>query len=149
MAANFQLPFQCIQYMEKQGAEPQRLLIASSGGKIYSYVAETGQRLSSWPQYVNASNPDNSEATETETGLEDQAPPEKKRKVSPSEEGPAETAKSPVKAPAWSSIPILVAHSNGDYVIALTAEDKCIRVLRLEADGTFEQLSERSVGPAE
>ncbi|KAE8134600.1 guanine-N(7)--methyltransferase non-catalytic subunit trm82 [Aspergillus pseudotamarii] len=143
MAGNFQLPFQCIQYLEKQGAEPQRLLIASSGGKIYSYVAETGQRLSSWPEYVNASNPDNSKTTETETGSEDQAPPEKKRKVYPSEEGPTGTSKSPVKAPAWSSIPILVAHSNGDYVIALTAEDKCIRVLRLEADGTFEQLSER------
>ncbi|KNG83952.1 tRNA (guanine-N(7)-)-methyltransferase subunit TRM82 [Aspergillus nomiae NRRL 13137] len=143
MAGNFQLPFQCIQYLERQCAEPQKLLIASSGGKIYSYTAETGQRLSSWPQDVNASNANNCKPTETETGSEDQAPPEKKRKVSQSEDGPAETSKSPVKTPAWSSIPILVAHSSGDYVVALTAEDKCIRVLRLKYDGTFEQLSER------
>ncbi|BAE57938.1 guanine-N(7)--methyltransferase subunit trm82 [Aspergillus flavus] len=143
MAANFQLPLQCLQYLEKRGAESQRFLIASSGGKIYSYAAETGQRLSSWPQDVDASNANNSKATETETGSEDQAPPEKKRKVSPSEEGPAETSKSTVKASTWSSIPCLVAHSNGDYVIALTAEDKCVRVLRLKDDGTLEQLSER------
>ena len=149
MAANFQLPLQCLQSLEKRGAESQRFLIASSGGKIYSYAAETGQRLSSWPQDVDASNANNSKATETETGSEDQAPPEKKRKVSPSEEGPAETSKSTVKASTWSSIPCLVAHSNGDYVIALTAEDKCVRVLRLKDDGTLEQLSERLVGRAE
>ncbi|KAE8376704.1 guanine-N(7)--methyltransferase non-catalytic subunit trm82, partial [Aspergillus bertholletiae] len=143
MAANFQPPFQCIQYLEKWGAEPQRLLIASSGGKIYTYSAETGQRLSSWPQDVDACNANNSKATDAETGSEDQAPPEKKRKVSPSEEGATETSKSPVKAPSWSSIPILVAHPSGDYVIALTGEDKCIRVLYLKDDGTFEQLSER------
>ena len=148
MAANFQLPFQCIQYLERQCAEPQKLLIASSGGKIYSYTAETGQRLSSWPQDVDASNANNCKPTETDTGSEDHAPPEKKRKVSQSEDGPAETSKSPVKTPAWSSIPILVVHSSGDYVVALTAEDKCIRVLRVKDDGIFEQLSERLVDPA-
>jgi tRNA (guanine-N(7)-)-methyltransferase subunit TRM82 len=144
MAANFQHPFQCIQFVEKKREGSQKLLIASAGASLYCYAAETGQRLSSWPQDVDASNANNSGA---ETGSEDQGPPEKKRKVSPSAEELAKDSKAAVKAPTWSIIPILVASSNGDYLIALTAEDKCIRVFQLKDDGTFEQLSERSVTP--
>ncbi|KAE8396688.1 guanine-N(7)--methyltransferase non-catalytic subunit trm82 [Aspergillus alliaceus] len=143
MTANFQLPFQCIQYLEKRNTGSQRFLIASSGGKIYSYSAETGHRLSSWPRDVDASNANNSKATDAENGSDDQVPPEKKRKVSPSAEETVRNSKSAAKAPAWSSIPILVAHPNGDHVVALTAEDKYIRVFHLKEDGTFDQLSER------
>ncbi|KAE8352079.1 guanine-N(7)--methyltransferase non-catalytic subunit trm82 [Aspergillus coremiiformis] len=143
MTVRFQSPFQCIQYLEKQGTSSRRLLIASSGGKIYSYAGETGQRLSSWPQDVDPSNANNSREIDTEPGSQDQAPPEKKRKVSSSVEETVQSSKSAAKALAWSSIPILVAHPNDDYLVALTAEDKCVRVFHLQDDGTFEQLSER------
>ncbi|PYI25898.1 putative tRNA methyltransferase [Aspergillus indologenus CBS 114.80] len=131
MAFNFQYPFQCVQFVQRPQA---KLLLASAGPRLYSYSAETGQRLASWPQ---------------DTGSSDQEPPEKKRKVSTAEAGPVEepetaekTEKSKVP-PAWSNIPIVTSTSNGEYAIAVTGEDKCIRVFQLQDDGSFQQLSER------
>ncbi|KAE8147625.1 WD40-repeat-containing domain protein [Aspergillus avenaceus] len=137
---NFQHPFQCIQFLEKQETQEngsQKLLVASAGPKLYSYNAETGERLAVWPQDVDA-NKTHDSAAET-----DQAPPEKKRKVSPTAEEPVNDVKSGAKAPAWSNIPIVVATANSEHVVAMTAEDKTIRVFQLQADGTFDQLSER------
>ena len=37
----------------------------------------------------------------------------------------------------------LAGTSNGQHVVAVTGEDKCIRVFDLAADGTLTQLSER------
>ncbi|RAL06818.1 putative tRNA methyltransferase [Aspergillus homomorphus CBS 101889] len=131
MAVNFQHPFQCVQFVERPQA---KLLLASAGPRLYSYSAETGQRLASWPQ---------------DTSSSDHEPPEKKRKVSISEGGsaevsrPAEVTKEPKPAPAWANIPIVTSTSNGDYVIAVTGEDKCIRVFQLQDDGSFNQLTER------
>lgn len=131
MALNFQYPFQCIQFVERPQA---KLLLASAGPRLYSYSAETGQRLASWPQ---------------DTGSSDQEPPEKKRKVSTAEGGSVEESETAEKTekskapPAWSNIPIVTSTSNGEYVIAVTGEDKCIRVFQVQDDGSFQQLSER------
>ncbi|PYH50069.1 putative tRNA methyltransferase [Aspergillus saccharolyticus JOP 1030-1] len=133
MAVNFQHPFQCVQYVQRPQA---KLLLVSAGPRLYSYSAETGQRLASWPQ---------------DTGSSDQEPPEKKRKVSSSESGPLEEGKAAEKnekaktAPAWSNIPIVTSTSNGEYAIAVTGEDKCIRVFQLQDDGSLNQLSERAM----
>lgn len=141
MAGSFQHPFQCLQFIEKQ----QRLLIASAGSKIFSYAAETGKRLDVWPRNVGP---------KIESSTESHAPHEKKRKVSPPENGPAEVTKSPEEetesqtSSTWSTIPILTISSGGEYVVALTGEDKTIRVLKVAEDGTLRQLSARSVAQA-
>jgi tRNA (guanine-N(7)-)-methyltransferase subunit TRM82 len=77
-----------------------------------------------WPQNVDAAV----------SASEEQAPPEKRRKLSAEEKS--------VK-PGWSTIPILKVSSDGKHVVAVTAEDKGIRVLQLNEDGTLRQLSSR------
>lgn len=134
MTANFQHPFHCVQFLERQSTGLQDLLLASSGTKIYSYAAESGQRLATWPVNVDG-----------------QEPPEKKRKVSNAEEQPekedskdtGEESKKSTVSIAWSNIPLLVASSNGKYLVALTSEDKCVRVFVVNEDGSLEQLSAR------
>lgn len=147
MAGNFQHPFQCIQFIERQPAGLQDLLIASAGPRVYSYAAGSGQRLAIWPQNVAPSASENPNAGPESTS-EGQAPPEKKRKVSPSgnetNEGPRSTSEEPGKVSVtWSTVPLLVPSSDGKYVVALTGEDKTIRVLKVEDEGSLKQLSAR------
>lgn len=129
MSAQFQHPLQCLRLVQRS---PTNILIGSAGSKLYSYSAETGQRLAVWPADVASSetNPVDAESTP------EQGPPEKKRKVSSSES-------QSIEKPAWSNIPIVTGTSNGEHIVALTAEDKCVRVFQLQEDGSFVQLSER------
>lgn len=136
MTGRFQHPFHCVQFVERQSKGLQDLLIASAGPKIYSYAARDGRRLAVWPQ----DGPGNT-----------QEPPEKKRRVSgsdvPESEGDVksaeeETGKAPVTI-EWSNVPLLVTSSDGAHVVALTGEDKCIRVLSVGENGTLEQLCAR------
>lgn len=136
MAGNFQHPFLRIQHVDRQSTGSQNLLIASSGPRLYSYGAESGEQLAIWPRNVDAAE-------------ENQEPPEKKRRVSNSEAPANEDSKSVGEAwkslvsITWSSIPLLVASSSGKHVVALTSEDKCIRVFSVGDDGDLEQLSAR------
>lgn len=137
MAGNFQHPFHCVRYVDRQSTGSQSLLVASSGPQLYSYAAETGQRLAIWPRDVDGAEVN-------------QEPPEKKRRVSnpeaPANEESKPAGKDSEKPPAsiaWSSIPLLVASSSGKHVVALTSEDKCIRVFSVGDDGALEQLSAR------
>ena len=139
MAAIFQYPFQCIRLVGQQSSGRQ-LIVASAGSKIYTYAAETGERIAIWPEAANTAAP-------STAGEE---PLEKRRKVSPTPDQSSEDPKpasqksgKPESSPAWSTIPILVVSADGEYVIAVTAEDKCIRVFEVEENGSLKQLSER------
>lgn len=125
--AQFQHPFHCLQYVRRQ---PTDFLIGSAGQRIYSYAAPTGQRLDVWPQNVDSASSKNTGASASE----EQAPPEKRRKLSTEEK---------LDKPTWSTIPILKVSPDGKHVVAVTAEDKGIRVLQLNEDGTLRQLSSR------
>lgn len=138
MAASFQHPFQCLKYVERQSTGLSDLLITSAGSHIYSYAAASGQRISVWPANVASSTEIKSSEPTDEVVAEGQEPAEKKRKLSSSENQVEEK-------PSWSNIPILVASSNGKFIVALTAEDKCVRVLSLNEDGVLHQLSARYV----
>lgn len=134
MAPKFQHPFQCLQYLRKSKADSCGLLIASAGPKIYSCRASLGYRVAVWPS-------DSKGNGDTALVAERQGPPEKKRKFSPStEDEDKNIAKTAV---TWSNVPLLVASPDEQYIIALTAEDKCIRVFMVEDDGCLRQLSAR------
>ncbi|KAL4925188.1 putative tRNA methyltransferase [Aspergillus undulatus] len=138
--ATFQQPFQCIQLVQKKNSNSKNVLVASAGAKLYSYVADSGQSLSVWPQ----DGADTSNANNAGSNPDIEGPPEKKRKVEPSSEQDVKnSAPAAKKAPAWTNIPILTATPDGEYLVALTGEDKCIRVFQIEEDGSFLQLSER------
>ncbi|KAL4762910.1 putative tRNA methyltransferase [Aspergillus foveolatus] len=142
MAENFQHPFQCIQFVKKKNGEHRDVFVASAGAKLFSYAADSGRRLSVWPQDGADNNIPGTNGAGSNPDTE--GPPEKKRKVEPSseKEGDAGTATSK-KSCTWTNIPILTSTPDGEYLVALTGEDKCIRVFQIEEDGSFVHLSER------
>lgn len=149
MAGNLQHPFQCVQFIERQANGLQDLLVASAGSRIYSYAVGNGQRLAVWPENAGPFNSENVGTTGPQSSSDGQAPPEKKRKVSPGNEK-NEDSKSATESSGksqlsvtWSTVPVLVPSSDGQYMVALTGEDKTIRVLKVAEDGTLEQLSAR------
>ncbi|KAL6232990.1 hypothetical protein BDW75DRAFT_8674 [Aspergillus navahoensis] len=132
MNENFQHPIQCIQFVKKKNGKHRDVLVASAGAKLFSYATDSGRRLSVWPQDGAGSN------SETE------GPPEKKRKVEPSLENKGDAGAAAAKNTCmWTNIPILTSTPDGEYLVALTGEDKCIRVFQIEEDGSFVQLSGR------
>lgn len=151
--AFLQHPFQCLRYVNRQPIGQSEILLATAGRNLYSYDVSSGQRLDVWPQPVDA-NPED-ESSGAAPASEDQAPPEKRRKLSsPVEEqknAETESKSDPEVKPkdlkkddsnSWTNIPLLtVAHSK--YVVIMTAEDKCVRVLSLAGDGKLQQLSAR------
>ncbi|KAL4955141.1 hypothetical protein BDW69DRAFT_161572 [Aspergillus filifer] len=147
---SFNHPLQCIQLVCKKNSTSRNILVASAGSKLYSYATESGQRLSVWPQDgVDTSSSDNGVSASNE---DIEGPPEKKRKVDASEEseakvknGTAIAAVTANKKTPWASIPILTSTADGQYLVALTGEDKTIRVFQIEEDGSFVQLSERQM----
>ncbi|KAL4912038.1 hypothetical protein BDW62DRAFT_195565 [Aspergillus aurantiobrunneus] len=140
MAEAFQHPFQCIQFVKKKKDDFRNVLVASAGANLFSYAAESGQRLSAWPR----DGADMSEANGVGSNPDIEGPPGKKRKVDSSSEQKTGTAVAK-KSISWSNIPILTSTPDGEYLVALTGEDKCIRVFQLEEDGSFLQLSERQM----
>ncbi|KAJ9233046.1 hypothetical protein DTO207G8_3664 [Paecilomyces variotii] len=149
MAAKFQYPFQRIQFFEPQ-APAQRILVAAAGPKLYCYAAESGRRLSVWPQDQETANGQDSKIAEKGTGADGQEPPGKKRKLSPSADGSSsdpkpntkETGKSQASS-SWSHISLLATSPTGNHIVAVTPEDKCIRVFEVGKDGTLQHISER------
>lgn len=149
--AGLQHPFQCLRYVNRQSVGQSDILIATAGRNLYSYDASSGQRLDVWPQPVDANVEDNAEdkSSDAAPASESQGPPEKRRKLSsPSEEEKDATPESKPKdsnkeaSNSWTNIP-LVTVAHGKYVVIMTSEDKCVRVLSLDNEGKLQQLSAR------
>lgn len=139
--ANFQHPILCLRHVNRQLLGLSDLLVASAGSHLYTYSVVNGQRLDSWPKIVDSSEPD---ATTASTS-QGQAPPEKRRKLSSA--SPDQNEEKPESnesaSQTWSSIPLVVVSADGKYVVALTAEDKSIRVFEIGTDGQLNELSTR------
>lgn len=143
--ANYQHPFQCLRYVKRRAEGQKDLLVATAGRNLYSYAAASGQRLDVWPQDVDRHT---ESAPRDDSTADGQAPPEKKRKLSPaaeiqSDEKSGQKKSSGIKPLAWSTIPILAVSHDSKYIVAVTGEDKCIRVFSLAEDGKFQELSSR------
>ncbi|CAG8893196.1 unnamed protein product [Penicillium egyptiacum] len=147
--AGLQHPFQCLRYVNRQSAGQSDILIATAGRNLYSYDASSGQRLDVWPQPVDANAEGKSSDAAPES--ESQPPPEKRRKLSSTSEEQKD-AKSESKpkdsnkeaSNSWTNIP-LVTVAHGKYVVTMTSEDKCVRVLSLDDEGKLQQLSARTM----
>ncbi|KAJ5170169.1 uncharacterized protein N7500_002952 [Penicillium coprophilum] len=147
--AGLQHPFSCLRYVNRQSADQSDILIATAGRNLYSYDASSGQRLDVWPQPVDANVEDKS--SDAAPTSEKQGPPEKRRKLSPtsdeqkdakSESNPKDSNKE--ASNSWTNIP-LVTVAHGKYVVIMTSEDKCVRVLSLDNEGKLKQLSARTM----
>jgi tRNA (guanine-N(7)-)-methyltransferase subunit TRM82 len=133
-----------MKYTKQQSSGSAGFLVASAGRRLYSYSAVNGQCLDAWPKTVESSS---------ELASNDQVPAEKRRKISPAPDAQKEESKekpwtkkaSGNQLPEWTNIPILLTSSDGKHVVALTADDKCIRVFSLSEDGMLDEISSRSV----
>ena len=59
------------------------------------------------------------------------------------EDGKSKRSKTGKSKTTEAEVNILTTTSNGQFVVAVTGEDKGVRVLRLKSDGTLQQLSKR------
>ena len=113
---------------------------------------------SSWPSdngafLLSEHGKDNNDSNEVGSpvvnGDNGSLPPSKRQKRAPelSESSSAEIVVEKIESapPPHPPIVKLAATRNGEYVVAVTGEDKCIRVLQLSAHGGLTQLSERLV----
>lgn len=145
----FRHPFQCIEQIPRVGGA-NKFLVAAAGGNIFTFDFCTGERLSCWPQIDPAeqkepANPENEHDTVAfSQGKADEEPPGKRQKLSGREEnGSNDSNKSASFRETWATIPILKVTARGTHVVAMTAEDKCIRVFMVNECGRLSQISER------
>lgn len=141
MLQNAQYPFHCLRYAGG-------FIVASAGPNLYSYSASDGRKLFTWPESKTSIS---SEAETNDAPERSDEPPEKRRKISPTSAANDDNnnnnnraiEKNNKTATAWSSIPVLVPSPSGRHVVAVTAEDKHIRVFDINSEGVLTQLNAR------
>ncbi|OJD18919.1 hypothetical protein AJ78_01105 [Emergomyces pasteurianus Ep9510] len=147
----FQHPFQCIQCLGKSSPESPSFLVGAAGPRLYMFDGRTGNQLSFWPLNkepgVNATHEKIADS-HNQGDAEGSAPPEKRRKLCPttpqevpSVEGTQANGsdKTQDSKLAWSTIPIVTASKSGKFIVAVTAEDKCLRVFAVNSSGVLSQ----------
>ncbi|KAF2800056.1 tRNA methyltransferas-like protein [Melanomma pulvis-pyrius CBS 109.77] len=118
-------PYQCIEACNRsRGGNHDWTLFGACGSRL---VAQSSSGASSiWPTAENVDVKD--DAPEDEP----QERPGKRIKLSPSAD-----------APSTSNFSCLVVSNDKQYLVAVTAEDKCIRVFQIDSNCQLHQLSQR------
>ena len=134
------------------------MLLAASGPLIFSFGTQDGLLLSIWPTHDLEGTPvvlDESLACADEPGVADAERSAKRRRVALSREvssstsaeivveNPGVTRSSRELQVSNSEVNKMICTSSGEYVVAVTGEDKTIRVFELQGDGSLMQTSER------
>ena len=135
------LPFQRLLYVAPKDATSE-FLIAASGASLSVFDAVNGTRLSKWPQW-QVNDPEGRPLKRRKTGEAEEAAVSSAAAQSPTSnvETANETSKSvPNRA---SFVTSLVGTSDGQYIVASTAEDKLLYVFKLHRDGMLSQVSKR------
>lgn len=158
------LTYQCLLYCPRPDQPDAVKLLAASGPYILTFSALDGNHLSSWPPNQAVEQNAQELITGGDTGIEypeidsneyTAERPQKRRKLSSAREDSGSSAEIVVgfhsrdlggletKQSSSSSIANIACTSTGQYVVAVTGEDKCISVFELTACGILNQLSER------
>lgn len=127
MLPTAQYPFTCIRYVGG-------IIVASAGPNIYTFSTTDGHKISTWPE--DKSSASNEAETNEDSAERSEGPPEKRRKISP-------TSAENKPTNAWQSVPILVVSPSGRHVVAVTAEDKHVRVFEISTGGVLTESSDR------
>lgn len=159
-------PYQCLLCCKLPDEPQTAIIVAASGPFIHMFSACDGNLMSTWPQQNSTENSNQKPEIGKDGSVADSTTavnvtvaerPPKRRKVSASrddsssstdiivEEGNNNVESSLMKQPSSSPIVNLACTSSGKNVVAVTGEDKCIRVFELTASGTMNQLSERLI----
>ena len=161
-------PFQKLCYISQ--ASDINILLAANGPYILSLDLKNGGVSSKWPDDTAHSPPaQHFEASRAGAGAgalggtdKEDDPPNKRRKVSASQQEEQNSCESSssiefvserakgqrrkkkiVSKSALPNVSHLISTADGLHVIAVTAEDKCIRVFELNSLGNLRPLSER------
>ena len=151
----FKHPFQKIHHVRRREGG---LLLAAAGPYLHSLDLKTGVLLSSWPAGKKERN--GSVAAFNDRTDDDQRPAKKqKTETSGDEESDVSSdsvnlvtegaprvkgqRRKPKKVSPPPNVSHLLATSSGSHVIAVTAEDKCVRVFELQGSGRLKSLTER------
>ena len=153
-------PYQCLIYRHRPREPISQVLVAASGSYIHVFDVLSGQNLSSWSSLDEAEPSPRTKDSwpsvcrdyigqkKIKAGSQ---PPSKRRKTSPQAAISTESSSAEIvvedndHADNLHANPIikLAATSKGHYVVAVTSEDKCLRVFELSGDGAMNQISER------
>jgi tRNA (guanine-N(7)-)-methyltransferase subunit TRM82 len=158
-------PYQCLLYCARPGRTDAGVLVAASGPYIHTFSVEDGTNLYTWPSHeVLKSSSEKGEDTdhgsetikEARSGQGDQDRPRKRRRLSPPGEDSGSSAEivvdggsnangrgAKVKQASHPPVTKLVGTSTGQYVVAVTGEDKCVRVFELLENGSLKPPSVR------
>lgn len=151
-------PFQSLLHCPKSSNGRSSVLLAASGPFIHSFRAFDGSFFSSWPNQIIEKPPDfqaESATSPEDSGVAEHERPSKRRKISlpgeasscaPAEilrETQTETGSIRTIQASHADVSKLICNSDGSHVIAVTGEDKAVRVFQLLEDGTLVQTSER------
>ena len=157
-------PFQCLLYCSLSEHREDDVVVAAAGPFIHSFSVQPGTLLSSWSSYDQTTLPvkrndgivTNSGGSLDTVDIEYSERPQKRQKLSVIEGDSDSTSTEIVIKGAGHSkasskgdkrkypqITNLAASSTGKYVVAVTGEDKCIRVFGFSIGGILKQLSER------
>lgn len=158
-------PYQCLYYCQRANQSETGILVGASGFHIHTFGAQNGRYLSTWPslEEIAQTQPAGEESEKQSELLDRKSAPQgesrrpmKRQKLSLARDESGSSSAEIVVAgdsdngqrmspqvPPRSPIIKLAGTSDGQKVVAVTGEDKCIRVFNLAADGTLMQLSER------
>lgn len=155
-------PYQCLLYCYRPEDSVSQILIAASGAYIHAFDVSSGQHLSCWPPTNGPVTSNHKQATpvfineESDLNHDDNdssQQPSKRRKTSLPAVISTESSSAEIVVEGsddredFHSNPVikLAATSKGRHLVAVTGEDKCMRVFELTGMGTMHQLSERLV----
>ena len=161
-------PLQCLYYRPFRDNNKADILLAASGPQIFSFNVSEGSLLSTWPatagleegterflqsgSKVSCKSVDSVVEEESASRDEDADRLGKRRKLSRHGSGSEsasteivvqEHSKSSDNSASTPTVIKLTGSSNGQYVVAVTGEDKCIRVFELHQNGTLVENSKR------
>ncbi|KAK8254712.1 tRNA methyltransferase-like protein [Phyllosticta capitalensis] len=121
-----QHPYQCLHVLRHVGSQPVNFLLAASAYKLLNIDLDSGNILASWSaEALGGLTAENQQSEASEE------PPGKKRKISGDASRP--------------SIIKLATSHDGTHAVAITGEDKSVRVFSIAASGELKHVSERSM----
>ncbi|KAL8694880.1 MAG: hypothetical protein Q9218_000544 [Villophora microphyllina] len=151
-------PFQCLLICTLAHRDKPTILLGATKSRILSFSLHDGRLLSIWQSNLSQIGNDqiSGDPLRVQTGAEER-PAKRQRKASPddasesssaeivTEDGKPRPSKSTKARVLNANVIDVAATSDGHYIIAVTDEDKCLRVLQLNANGALQQLSKRSM----
>ena len=143
-------PFQCLLYCPKSGSQQPDILLAASGSSIFSFDVQSGSLLSTWPsppkRSLEIGDPGNRYAERQS----------ERQEISISREASHSGSADIVvgndldidsnanrNGGSSGNVAKLICTSDSKHVVAVTAEDKSIRVFEQAVDGSPTQISVR------